>query len=144
MGEDKTAGHSQSIAEQLATLRASAEALKLRRSAQADERELEGLELEAKYETELGARGVKWDMVSNALGNFVVKLGDTVAYKRFLAVDEKERSEEDAARLVVPYVVHPDHKMFASIAGQHGGIYWQLALSMLQMYEAKGTKAAGK
>lgn len=144
MSDEEPKGQSQSITEQLATLRAAAEVLKLRREAQAQERELAALQLEAKYEVELGARGVKFDIVSNALGSVVVKLGDSVAYKRFLKVPDTERTEEDAAALVTPYVVHPTRAEYLAMAQSHGGVHWQCALAMLQLYEAKGTQTAGK
>jgi hypothetical protein len=144
MSEDDAGERAPSITEQLASMREAAQALKLRREAQSQERELEALKLEAKYETELGARGVKFDIVSNALGSVVVRLGDSVAYKRFLKVPDTERTEEDAAALVTPYVVYPTRAEYLSMATSHGGVHWQCALAMLQLYEAKGTQTAGK
>jgi hypothetical protein len=144
MSEDKRPAQVTSVSEQLATLREAADALKLRRAAGAQLLELEALQLEAKYEAELGPRGVKVDIVSNAIGSVVVKLGDNVAYKRFLRGDLKDRTEEDAAALVTPYVVHPARTEYLAMAAAHGGVHWQCAFAMLKMYDARGTETAGK
>ena len=75
----------------------------------------EALRLEDKYETELGERGVEFQIVdcTHVHGGFVVvKLGsDVVGWKKFQASD---MTEEDANAFVRPAVVHPPKLSFLS------------------------------
>lgn len=105
-------------------------------------RELEALEFEGRYDKELGARGVAFEIVETAVGNFVVRRGDFVAYKRYLAIQKP--SDEDVFALVSPYVIHPDAEGFKTVARTHGGIVWLCARAMLDMYAAQRKEESGK
>jgi hypothetical protein len=105
--------------------------------------ELEALELEEKYTAELGPRGVKFDMVTNDVGVFVVKLGEFVAHKRFNSKGD-EVSEEDVFALVTPSLIYPPAITALPLLRTHAGIAWDLALAMQRMYRARKETRAGK
>ena len=109
----------------------------------AEARELEALELETKYETELGPRGVMFEIVSNDLGNFVVKRGEFASHKRFNAKG-KDVSEEEVFQLVLPALLHPARDSATLIFREHAGIAWDCCLAMQTLYRAKRGEDAGK
>lgn len=130
----------------IAERRADAVAAKIAQNEKLDRekeaREVQALELDVKFTEQFGERGVKWDILSNAVGNYAIKLCDEVAAKRFTAV--KEPTTEDCAALVTGYVIFPDKERFLADAKEHGGIYWGLAALMQALYSAKGRETAGK
>lgn len=106
--------------------------------------ELEALELEERFEREIGPRGLAFQLVTTALGTVVVRRADHVAYKRFQAVDGAKLSIEDVQALVAPHVVHPTREEYLATTKDHGGIAWACAKAMIEMFEAKRGVDSGK
>lgn len=129
--------------EKIARLQKDKDDREKRRDEERKARDAQALELEAKFETELGPRGVKFDLLTTELGIFVVKLGDFVAHKRFNSKG-KDVSEEDVFALIMPSIVHPDPFTAKGILKEHAGIAWDLAVLMQDLYRAKGRAQAGK
>ena len=111
------------VAERLAAAQKEKELREAKRREAAELRELEALELESKFESELGARGIAFDIVSNDLGNFVVKRADLVAHKKVdAAIDANKFTIEDAFAFVTPHLVYPTREVFLPILREHSGI----------------------
>lgn len=106
-------------------------------------RRAEELELEERLCTELGPRGVKFEIVSNELGNFAIKLPDFVAFKRFNAKGQNI-TEEDVLQLVLPNVVHPSRETATALFREHAGIAWECAVALQGLYKARQEGREGK
>jgi hypothetical protein len=115
------------------------------KEAKAKARRVEELELEAKYVEELGPRGVKFDIVSNELGNFVLRLAEFVKHKQFNArVGNGNVSEEDVFAFVLPSVIVPDRETAQRIFREHVQVAWRCAGILQAMSAAEGEGKAGK
>lgn len=111
------------------------EAAKLRR--------IEELELEERFSTEVGPRGLKFEIISNELGNFAFKLPDFVAFKRFNAKGQSI-TEEDVLQLVLPNVLHPARETATAVFREHAGIAWEAAVVLQGLYKARKEGREGK
>jgi len=115
------------------------------REAKAKLRRLEELELEAKYTEEIGARGVKFDIVSNELGNFVLRLAEFIKHKAFNAKGSAGTvTEEDVFQFVLPSVIVPDRETAQRLFREHVQVAWICAGVLQEMSAAKGEAKAGK
>jgi len=112
------------------------------RAKAAEALEVEALTLEEKYESELGPRGVVFDVLTTDVGNFVIKRPEFIVAKRFMAADK--RGDEEVAAFVGPCIVFPAPEVFRATVLLHGGIAWRLANVALELYEARRAKDAGK
>jgi hypothetical protein len=130
--------------EKLARAREAKAARDEKRRARGEALELEALELEERFETELGGpRGVKFEIVSNDLGNFLIRRGEFVAHKRFNAKG-KDVTEEDVFQLVLPAIAFPERESAQATFREHAGIAWDCVVAMQAMYRAKRGADQGK
>jgi hypothetical protein len=131
-----------SVEEKIAALRAKKADRETARAAEAKARELEALELEERFESELGPRGVAFELVETEVGNFVVARPDYLVAKSFL--DKDERSSEDTSAFVAPCIRFPAQADYRVVTQSHGGIVHRCCLAALAMYEAKRATVSGK
>ena len=132
---------------------------KAEREAKADAadqaRELERLELEEKYEKELGPVGEKFVIVAAAhRGSIVLKLGTNVLFKQFESGTEANQkkgfggptgiTEETCTQFVKPNVVHPSVKEFLSIVDELPGVLYTCTGMLKALYDGDRAKARGK
>jgi len=104
------------------------------REAKRRENEIQELELEAKYEKELGPRGVAWnliDLTNLDEGFVVVKAGDTKEHKQFTAAvgraKDKPIPDEAFVAYVVPALVYPPREAFLAIASKRHEVWARAA-----------------
>jgi len=111
--------------ERLAKLRAEEAERQTREQEEADERELEALELTAALEGRGQKRGVDFVVINNRAGVFALKKPDTGAIRRWEAAKEKERlSLEWQIGFLGKYIVELDEQ--AVKAGRPPqGLTWQ-------------------
>lgn len=104
-------------------------------------RELELLELEEKFETEIGPRGREWDMVNTSECPVAFRLGDSVLHKQFV---NSKLKESDVHDFVYPSVIHPDRDKFLEVASRRPGLLVVVANKLADLYAAKSEDDAGK
>lgn len=107
-------------------------------------REAEVLQLEDRFETDLGPRGSAFEIVdSGELGEgcIVVKLGEEVLWKRFSA---SKMNPEDVEQFVKPLVVHPSREKYDEIVGRRGALAIRCAHALATLYGVKLEANAGK
>jgi hypothetical protein len=129
---------------QLAKLEEEKAKREAKREEKAKLRKLEALQLEAKYSEELGEKGVKFDIHSTDVGNFVLKLAEFISHKRFNAKSGNGLAEEDVFAFVVPSVVFPDRDTTTRLFREHVQIAWRCAALLQAMSAAEGDAKAGK
>jgi len=95
---------------------------------------LEGDELSEQYETEIGPKGQKFDLVDcENDGWIVVRRGPAVTYKRFMAsakVDDLDKQHE----FVVPNLVHPGKDEFNRITSDRPGLLTASANALIRLF----------
>ena len=138
---------------------AEARARKQERDAKADEedkaRELLALELEERFEKELGPVGEKFGIIdAGHCGPIVVKLGLNVAHKSFNAgVDENQKkglggktglTEELCHKFVKPSVVYPTIPEWQAIVEEFPGVLYKCTAMLASLYDADRAKTRGK
>jgi hypothetical protein len=111
-------------------------------------RELLVLDLEAKYDAELGPAGVAFEIIEFKQLDKVcaVKRSAPVVVKRFdLAAKKKTgQTDEDALEYVIPNLLHPSKEEFRSWLGQHPSIVWECAGALRRMEGLRAQEVAGK
>lgn len=137
-----------SAANDYAARLAAAKEARAKREAERDREQqaaqLEELELEDRFEREIGRRGRDFQIVDCTAegGGFVVlKLGDTVAHKRF---KNSKMSEVDAQDYVLPSLVHPSKERFLALLATHGEVAHNCALELAKLHGLKLKDDAGK
>lgn len=133
-----------SLAERSAKLRADKAKRDGARQEKREREELEELELEAKFDTELGPRGVAFEIVDAThvdCGFIVVKLGEKSAHKRFT---NSKLTETDVHEFVTPSVAHPELKKYLEIASVRGEIPGLCAAAIMCLHGARVKGDAGK
>ncbi len=108
-------------AEKAATERAKARSLAVQR------RRIEELELEAKFETELGPRGSAFEIVRTVEGPIVVKLNDVTFFKKFAA---SAKEEADVFAFVKTAIAHPSADKFSEITGRRGELLGVVGITL--------------
>lgn len=126
----------------LARARRAAEEREKARLEAAEDRELEVLELEARFTAELGERGSQFEIVPTIEGAIVVKLGPSVLQKKFNSA--KNTSDADVHDFVSPCVVHPSVERYTEIVDRRPGIAWDCALALQKLFHGKDEAATGK
>ncbi len=106
-----------------------AKAARLEAKAEADDAlELQFLELEEKFEKDLsGPRGSKFeilDLRDLCEGFVVVRLGESVLYKRF---KNSKMTDDDARELVLPCVVYPTVDEFKALLLRRDAVLGRVA-----------------
>lgn len=108
-------------------------------------RELDILLLEEKFESELGARGRMFEIVDAPESPVVLKLGNSVVYKRFrAAVEEGKASLEAMSQYVFPSVVYPDKSVFTEIADARPQVLYRCADALTTLFGAKEENTRSK
>lgn len=120
------------------------------------EREILSLELEERFEKELGGRlGEKFVVVqAGHRGPIVLKLGANVLHKQFNGtIDDNQKkgyggktgiTEEACSKFVKPCVAYPDVKEFQSIVEELPGVLYRCAGQLAALYDADRAAARGK
>lgn len=106
--------------------------------------ELELLELEEKFEAELGPRGSAFEIVDatdQGEGFIVLKLGYGVAYHAF---KNSKMKEKDVHAFVLPCVVHPERAKFLELVERRHELPIRCANALVTLHGAKAEDAAGK
>lgn len=125
----------------LAAARLAAEQRAEVRLAAAEERELDALNLEAKYELELGQRGVMFDIVATVEGAIVLKLGEGILHTRFT---NSKTTDVDVHDFVFPCVVHPEKEKYVELVARRPGVAWDCAAKLQALFHAKDQVNQGK
>jgi len=105
---------------------------------------IERLELEERFEKELGPMGEQFAIVDATHcgeGFVVVKLGESVLHKQFMA---SKMEESDYHEFVFPTVVHPGKDQFTQMAARRPGLRAECAVALLSLYGVKLKGDAGK
>lgn len=139
---------------------AAARARKAEREAKLDqadvERELLSLELEERFEKELGgACGEKFVVVqAGHRGPVVLKLGISVQHKAFNAtVDENQKrgiggktglTEECCTKFVKPSVVYPEIGEWQSIVEELPGVLYRCTAALASLFDGDRDRTRGK
>lgn len=130
-------------------LEAKAERLRAR-DVEAVELEVQGLELEAKYEETLGPIGIAFAMVdatAHGQGFIVLKLGEDLAFRKYLDAAATADGLPDAAEIasfVNPCVVYPDAETYAGIVRSRGFIANRCSEALGALHGIQQKKIAGK
>lgn len=107
-------------------------------------RAVEELELEARFDSELGPRGSQFEIVdSGDLGEgfLVVKLGEEVLWKRFIA---SKMTSDDANNLVRPCVAYPAKEKYDEITARRSALVTRCANALATLYGVQTEVSAGK
>lgn len=107
-------------------------------------RAVEELELETRFDGELGPRGSQFEIIdSGDLGEgfLVVKLGEEVLWKRFTA---SKMTSEDANQLVRPCIVYPAKEKYDEITARRGALVNRCANALATLYGVQTEVSAGK
>ena len=94
------------------------------------------LELEDRFSTELGKRGVAFEIAneenSGDAGPIVVKRGEAAAFKAYQSKDGA--SLEDTFAFVSPAVVYPDKPAWNAISMTAPALVYRACAALLQLY----------
>jgi hypothetical protein len=131
------------LKEKLAAARKAKEERDAARAAKREEAELAVLELEAKYEKELGPRGVDFEIVDTVEGPIVVKLGEAVLHTRFQSKGDKY-TDADVFDYVDPCVVHPSKEKFREMIGRKPVFAVRCASALATLFGAKSDEDNSK
>ena len=104
------------------------------RKAELDKLEEEALDLEEAWEAKGKKTGVDFEVVTTAVGNFLVTKPDMVTAKRFQ--DKEDQTTEDVFQFVSPCVAFPDQMVARATFQEHGGLTWVLAAKLMKLYQA--------
>lgn len=132
------------VTDRLVALREKKQAIEDAREVLRKAREVEELELEVRFDAELGPRGSHFEIVNSGElneGCIVVKLGEEVLWKRF---QNSKMSQDDAAALVRPCVVYPDLSKFEEITARRSHLVVRCANAVATLYGVKLEANAGK
>lgn len=105
------------------------------------------LELEDKFEEELGPRGQEFEIVNVVgYGPIVIRRGEMVLYKRFQATmaGGKDPSPEDIHAFVWPCIAYPEKSDFNAIVDKRPHIGMRMANALLALMGAKESSDRGK
>ncbi len=106
------------------------------------------LELELKYEDELGGpKGVAFAIVNVPESPIVVKLGAAVMFKRFVTAKKDKDgnpSYEDTVSFIVPNVVYPERPQLEDIIDKRAAVATAVANKLIALYQGDEEGAAGK
>lgn len=132
------------MTDRLAELQEKKDALVKARALAALAFEEQKLELELKYEEELGPRGSMFDMLdltNIGEGFIVLKLAEGVVHNKFIA---SKQTEVDLDNFIRPSVVHPAKEVYAAIMQRRPGVAHQCANVLLSLYGLKANEDAKK
>lgn len=114
----------------------------------AQRRELLVLDLEAKYDAELGPAGVHFEVLEFKQIDKVVavKRAAPIVVKRFDDAAKKKLGQtvEDAWEYVKPNLLHPSKEEFKAWSEVHASIVWEAAGALRRMEGLRASEVAGK
>lgn len=128
----------------LAVLRALAEEREAARAEARELAELEGLELECRFEKELGPKGQSFAIVdASELGEgfIVVKLGEEVLWKKYKS---SKMEPGDTHDFVYPCVAHPSRERYVEIVARRPFLAERSASALATLYGVKLRTEEGK
>lgn len=105
-------------------------------------------ELELKFEKDLaGTRGVAFEIIGTPDGFIVVKLGEWVHYKRFMA-SKRDASgiplAEDMVTFALANLVYPDREKFLAITNRYGAVATRCSNAIAAMHQGRNKDDEGK
>lgn len=116
-----------------------------------EDAEIEGLELEAKFRTELGKKGVDFAIVDASAygeGFIVVKLGADLAFRKYVdavhTASPGAPNSADVFAFVAPSVVHPSPDEFAAMVRKRGRLSGRAADALASLHGVAAKVAEGK
>lgn len=133
-----------------AELLAAREKREAEREATRERLELEYLELEAKYEEELGPKGIAFAIVDVSDCSLehpfiVLKLGEPLPYRKFKGLtDEQKMMAEHQQNFVAPACVVPTDTQFRVLSSTRPGVAERAAAELLGLYGQDIGKKRGK
>lgn len=111
-------------------------------------RELLVLDLEAKYDAELGQAGVHFEVLEFKQIDKVVavKRAAPIVVKRFDDSAKKKTGQtvEDAMDYVLPNLLHPTKEEFKGWCSVHASLMWEAAGALRRMEGLRASEVAGK
>lgn len=112
----------------------------------AKRRELEALELEARFCKELGPLGLEFDLLRTRVGTIVVKRPEEVLFKKIRDSFEGSKlpSQESLAEFVLPCVQFPERATFLAWVGKFPGIYVSCGTLLAALCNAEELEIRGK
>jgi hypothetical protein len=126
-------------------LRARAEREEAARS-EREAHELVVLELEDRFSSELGKRGSAFELVNeeNSCGEgpIVVKAGDTVAHKAWMA--KAGATIEDQFAYAVPWVIYPERELASALFLRRPQLLSRVVIALNQLYGQSHSVLLGK
>ena len=138
------ANQTKMMTDRLLELRAKKEAIDAAKEIERKAREMEELELEVRFDAELGSRGSQFEIINTGElgeGCIVVKLGEEVLWKRF---QNSKMNAEDIAALVRPCVVYPTLSKYDEITSRRSFLANRCANALATLYGVKIEANAGK
>lgn len=135
------------VAKRLAEKLAAKEKREQKREQEVNLRKLETLELEERFESELGGPIKKYfDILETSEGPVVLKLGEAVLFKTFKGklASKSDASLEDMHAFVFPCVVHPSKDRFLEITGRFPGFLVLCMSALLALYQGGELSTQGK
>lgn len=150
MGDQKNdvMGKAKSLDDRLAELEAGHIARKEAAAQKTKLRKIEILELEEKYSTEIGERGVDFEIVNFNETPVVVKLREAVLYKTYLSAKRDTHGSpilEAQEKLVRACLVFPDVAKFVELTDKRGSPVWgACATAIANLYNGLGETEEGK
>lgn len=132
------------LEERMAELRAKKDAIDAAREVARKVRAVEEMELEVRFDGELGSRGTMFELVDSGdldEGFIVVKLGPEVLWKRFTS---SKTTNEDVHELVRPCVVHPSPAKYDEIVARRPALGVRAANALATLFGVKSETNAGK
>ncbi len=110
-----------------------------RRAAEAHE--LEFLDLEEKYEADLGPRGQAFEMVDSQFGIVVVRPVAAIVTKRFnervAKLGDRPIPLQDALEYVGPALLHPSREDFVELCKRAEGLAYRCCLALQDLAGAR-------
>jgi hypothetical protein len=104
---------------------------------------LEELTLEDKF-SETMKRGVDFEIIVTPKGCLVLKKPDFLVVKRFNAVPNEKRSEEDVFAFVTPCILSPAQDVVRPLFTEHPGLAWVCCAEALKLSNLGVTLHEGK
>jgi len=106
--------------------------------------QLAELELEERFEADLGPRGVAFeiiDLTDLGAGFVVVKRGEAVLYRQMKA---SKITEDDVQRFVKPQIAFPDKVEFLEITGTFYAVWTRCFDALVALHGFKAKEERGK
>lgn len=131
----------ESLEDKRKRLQEAKEKLEKLRAEDAKKRAVEVLELELKFEGEIGPRGSQFEIVETVDGPIVVRLGEGILYERFTA---SKVTPADVHDFVYPCVIHPAKEKYLEIVARRPDIASRVAHALMNLFGSRHKDDSGK